>query len=161
MPVDIDFAGDLSCTKVNAVSRLRDGLEAGCRPSGEAALPGAAKPPSQHALCWGLGPDCPDCVLGELVVGQVGQNRDAALQTGTGFEQVKLSGLKKEENILPQGQQYFWREREERQYENRGFLCLVGCFCCHSGLSQTLHPLHYCFKCAHTAILAISSFSFS
>lgn len=48
---------DLSCTKVNAVDRLRDGLEASFRLAGEAALPVAAKP--AHSP---LGP-APNCLL--------------------------------------------------------------------------------------------------
>lgn len=48
---------DLSCTKVNAVDRLRDGLEASFWLAGEAALPVAAKP--AHSL---LGP-APNCLL--------------------------------------------------------------------------------------------------
>lgn len=46
---------DLSCTKVNAVNRLRDGLEASFRLSGEAALPVAARP--AHSML-GPGPNC-------------------------------------------------------------------------------------------------------
>lgn len=42
--MDVYFAGDLSCTTVNAVTRLRVGLEASCGLLGEAALPVAAKP---------------------------------------------------------------------------------------------------------------------
>lgn len=42
--MDVYFAGDLSCTTVNAVNRLQVGLEVSCRLQGEAALLVAAKP---------------------------------------------------------------------------------------------------------------------
>lgn len=79
-PGDSYFAGDLSCTTVNAVNRLRVGLEASCRLSGEATLPVAAKP--ARSMLRAQGPTVCCYVLGELAACQVATQRDAALQTG-------------------------------------------------------------------------------
>lgn len=60
---------DLSCTKVNAVNRLSDGLEASFGLSGEAAPPVAASP--ARSMLGARAQLSADHVLGELAAGRM------------------------------------------------------------------------------------------
>lgn len=68
---------DLSCTKVNAVNRLRDGLEASFR----LARRGGSSSGSQSSTPYAgaRAQLSADGVLGEPVAGQVGQNKETQL----------------------------------------------------------------------------------